>query len=314
MRESTCAPRQPFRRILLRKGVLGMKKPLKLTLIGGDLRQAYLCESLLQDGHEVSVFGLDRQSFPREIHVCKQLEDIQADVVIFPMPLQNGENLQAPLSNSVYKLKTVVEALPAGLLAVGGAILPASMEIFKTCHLDIVDYLKREELAVLNAIPTSEGALQLAMEELPITLHGARCLVTGNGRIGTILSNRLKALGAQVTVTARKQSDFAWIASEGMDWKPTAELETYIGSYDLIINTVPDLLFHRGVLAQMKPDSLLIDLASKPGGVDFSAAQELGRKVIWALSLPGKVAPKTAAYAIKQTVYNILEERGILDG
>lgn len=288
-----------------------MKKPLNFMLIGGDLRQVYLGESLLKDGHQISVFGLDRQNFSREIHVHKQLEGTHADVVIFPMPLQNGENLQAPLSNGIHKLKAVAEALPAHQFITGGSILPTSMDIFKACHLDVVDYLKREELAILNAIPTCEGAIQIAMEELPITLHGARCLVVGYGRIGKALSRKLCALGAYVTVTARKQSDFAWIISQGMDGKSTMELENYISDYDLIINTVPALLFHRGILSQMQPDSLLIDLASKPGGVDFSAAQDLGRKVIWALSLPGKVAPKTAAQAIKQTIYNILDERGI---
>lgn len=291
-----------------------MEKPLKLTLVGGDLRQTYLCEALMKDGHQVSVYGLDRHTFSREVHVLKQLGDIEGDAVIFPMPLQDGERLQAPLSNSVHKLRTVAEALSAGLLVLGGRILPPSEKILKACNLPYVDYLKREELAVLNAIPTSEGALQIAMEELPITLHRARCLVTGSGRIGSILSSKLKALGAEVTVTARKQKDFAWLTSAGISWKRTGDLQNYVENFDLIINTVPALIFTRTVLAHMRPDCLLIDLASKPGGVDFDAAKEMERKVIWALSLPGKVAPKTAAEAIKQTVYNILEERGILDG
>ena len=50
---------------------------------------------------------------------------------------------------------------------------------------------------------------------------------------------------------------------------------------------------------------MLIDLASKPGGVDFSAAKELGIHAVQALSLPGKTAPRAAAEIIKNTIYNI---------
>ena len=52
-------------------------------------------------------------------------------------------------------------------------------------------------------------------------------------------------------------------------------------------------------------------MASKPGGVDLEAAAQLGVKVVWALSLPGKVAPVTAGRSIKTTIYNILHELGV---
>ena len=47
---------------------------------------------------------------------------------------------------------------------------------------------------------------------------------------------------------------------------------------------------------------------SNPGGVDRRAARSLGIKLIWALSLPGKVAPMTSAEFIKETLYHILKE------
>ena len=46
-------------------------------------------------------------------------------------------------------------------------------------------------------MPTAEGAIQLAMEELPITLHGARVLVIGYGRLGRVLADRLAGLKAE---------------------------------------------------------------------------------------------------------------------
>ena len=60
----------------------------------------------------------------------------------------------------------------------------------------------------------------------------------------------------------------------------------------------------------MRDDALVIDLASKPGGVDLNAAKEYGVKTVWALSLPGRVAPISAGDIVKQTVLNICAELG----
>ncbi len=46
-------------------------------------------------------------------------------------------------------------------------------------------------------------------------------------------------------------------------------------------------------------------------GVDFDVARRLSRKVVWALSLPGKTAPDTAGKIIKNTMINMLEELGV---
>ena len=153
-----------------------------------------------------------------------------------------------------------------------------------------------------NAVPTAEGAIQIAMEELPITIHGARALVIGYGRLGRALSQRLAGLGAKVSVAARKFADLAWAERQ---------LEGWLCCYDLVVNTVPARILSEEDLEDLRPGCLVIDLASKPGGVDLEAAARLGVKVIWALSLPGKVAPVTAGKSIKITIYNILHELGV---
>ena len=61
-------------------------------------------------------------------------------------------------------------------------------------------------------------------------------------------------------------------------------------------------------LKYVDKEALLIDLASNPGGIDQSIAKELNLKFIWALSLPGRIAPVTSAEFIKNTIYNILDE------
>ena len=55
--------------------------------------------------------------------------------------------------------------------------------------LRVFDYYAREECMVANAVPTAEGAVQVAMEELPFTLHSARVLILGFGRVGKLTAD-----------------------------------------------------------------------------------------------------------------------------
>ena len=158
-----------------------------------------------------------------------------------------------------------------------------------------------------NAVPTAEGALQLALESTDHTLHDSRCLIIGYGRIG-----RLLALGAEVTVSARKYGDLAWIEAWGCHSVQTGALTGQLDRFDLIFNTAPALILDGPRLRETREDCVIIDLASAPGGVDREATKRLPRRVIPAPGLPGKAAPRTAAAAIRDSVYHILEERGEL--
>lgn len=291
-----------------------MKYELNLWVLGGDLRQVYLARLLAQDGHHVHAFGLeDALSSCSNLTVETTLENLpRADAVILPMPVSDGQGLlYTPLSQQSTPLIHVLNLLHTRQVICGGRLDPATVALAKERGLTILDYLAREELAVANCVPTAEGCLQLAMEHLPITIHDARVLVIGYGRLGKITAQRFSALGARVTVAARKYEQLAWARTEGFGTEHTSQLAGWLCSYDLVVNTVPALVLGETELADLHPDCLVIDLASAPGGVDQTAAEHLGRKVLWALALPGKVAPATAGYIIKMTIYHILGERGL---
>ena len=161
---------------------------------------------------------------------------------------------------------------------------------------------------IANAVPTAEGAIELAISETPITIHNSKCLVMGYGKVGKALSRALSALGAHTYVQARKYADLALIENHGCHPLTMNEAKTHIGDFDIIFNTIPALVLDADTLRAVSRKALIIDLASKPGGVDFSAAKQIGLNVVWALSIPGKVAPVTAGLIIKDTITNILTE------
>lgn len=150
------------------------------------------------------------------------------------------------------------------------------------------------------------------MANSEITLHGSKALVLGFGRCGKALAHMLKGIGADTSVEARNLADLAYIGSYGYTPIPLVELTSYIGQYDFIFNTIPSLILDQKKLKNVKTDCLLIELASKPGGIDYESAKELGIKVIDGQSLPGKVAPETAAKIIFDTILNAYSDMGVI--
>lgn len=124
------------------------------------------------------------------------------------------------------------------------------------------------------------------MEELPTTIYGQKVLLTGFGRITKVMIKALIGLGAKVSVAARKYSDIEWAKIYGCEGIHISQLNDSLSSYDIVFNTVPAVLLDEKRLSLLKDSCLVIDLASKPGGVDFDTARSLGIKTIWALALP----------------------------
>lgn len=286
----------------------------KYTLIGGDLRNVKLAEAIYEDGNQVNIFGFKNAGFEMSLQENVDMQEAIDDsqIVIGPLPCTNdNEVLNAPFHDEKIHINEIFRTMKKNQLFIAGKINDKITQLAKAYNVYTIDILDREEMAVLNTIPTAEGAIQIAMEELPITLNGSKVLVLGYGRVGKTLSKMLTGIGADVYTEARKYSDLAWIKAYGHKPVYINELRNVISDMNLIFNTIPSTILNTSLLEKVGKECLIIDLASKPGGVDFARAKELGIKVIWALSLPGKVAPVTAAAYIKQTVYNIIEELGV---
>lgn len=278
------------------------------AIIGGDKRQLYCARSLADDGFEVILGGFDKVLSMRGVSLMSPSEAAQnAEVIILPLPSVDKEgNVPAVFSENKIPLselapffsgKRVFTAMREKVLTAAPCLNPTLLS----------DYYAREDFVLSNAYVTAEGAVKIAMEKFEGTLNGARILVCGFGRIGKALTRLLSAFSPSLTVSARKSEDLAAIRMLGAKAVRTDELYGEKG-FDIILSTVPSLIFRPELLAKIASDAVLIDLASAPGSVDFEAANRLGIDCIHALSLPGKSSPKTAGEIIKDTVYTILEE------
>ena len=284
-----------------------------IAIIGGDLRTVKLAEMLADGENEIYTYGLELAEILKENEKIQQCESAKkaiqnVEIVIGPIPFSSdGININMPFSAKKLKIRELMSEINAKVLIAGG-ISPEAYEMANDEYVEIIDILKREELAVLNTIATAEGTIEIIIENTNKILHGSYVLILGFGRTGKVLARKLAGLSARVTCAARKDEDLAWIHAYGHRATNINTIGENLSEFDVIINTVPHLVLTEERLKYVKKHCLLIDLASNPGGIDKRAVKENNLKFVWALSLPGKVAPTTSAEFIKDTIYNILKE------
>ena len=276
---------------------------MTFALIGGDDRFVRLARLLRADGRSVCPFALEKALADCPAQPRDALE--AADVIILPLPCERGGALNAPLSESRYAPDAILRFAKKDALVCAGAPGAATGKACEDYGLELRDYAAREDFALRNADLTAEGALALLLDG-PRALRSSRILITGYGRIGRSLAEKLTALGAHPVVAARRAPARTAAEIRGCETVPMALCAA--PGYDAVVNTIPETVFAAREIESFGA-ARLIELASPPYGFSFAAAEALGKKVFLASGLPGKSAPETAAEAVKKTIFAIIEER-----
>ena len=294
-----------------------MKTNMKLAVLGGDRRQLAMAARLVSYGYKVVAWGFGDVPMPDGVSAAPHWRDAvaAADAIVLPLPAStDGVRVHCPLqTGDTFLRMTALLDAAAGKRLFGGRLSESVRGIADQKGVAWTDYFESELLQLQNAVPTAEGAIEIALRELPVTLHGCGAAIIGYGRIGRALGSRLSALGASVTVYARSREQRALaeichhtaraLISEGGKTRPADDFP----GMRVIFNTVPGRILTRDILREIPRNCLLVDLASAPGGIDQVAANELGFKSIWGTSLPGKCAPETAGIIIAETLRSMLE-------
>ena len=263
------------------------------AVIGGDARLRYTAQELQRIGCNVARYAVSGLA---DTHKTVGEAVAAADAVILPMPAFGSDGSVRNEENQMIAAEEIATHLRKGAVVYLGKLDTHAKPL--QAQADVCDYAAWESLAIENAVPTAEGAIQIAMEQLPKTIQGSRFLVIGAGRIGMCLARKLTALGADVVVSARKEADFARIRAAGLTADITGKYGLGLGVYDCVMNTVPAKVMDCAQLEALTADCLLIELASAPFGFDREECRLVGRKWISGAALPGKVAPKTAGELI----------------
>ena len=316
--------------------------PLRFAVIGGDLRMTHLCHRLMEEGHTVRALGCGEDCLSgglsraegrgrgeERIRICTTLQSAAegADALIIPLPAtRDGSTVHCPrdptCTVTLKELGELVERTP-GLSLFGGR-LPSdflnAVQQNATADTLIIDYYESEILQLRNAYLTAEAAIMTAMELTDSSLRDTPVAIVGYGRIGKYLSRLLHAWNVPVTVCARREEQLFEAASAGcrpLRIDPTAPSSGLASLHDdaaVLFNTVPAQILPRDLLTGLKRDTLLIDLASAPFGVNDKdvreAAAENGLRYLRAPSLPGSYAPRDAGRIIADCILESLSHVG----
>ncbi|WP_017471934.1 dipicolinate synthase subunit DpsA [Amphibacillus jilinensis] len=291
-----------------------MNRKLQIAIIGGDARYLELIKKLA--GHpyyQIKLIGYDQldPGFFSVSHTdLTQITPETLDAVILPITGINDKGEINPVFSSqcISFPEDWFARLNQQALVFTGITTTYLDEAVKENQIKLYPLMERDDVAIYNAIPTAEGTILLAIQHMKITLHEANVIILGLGRVGLTVADKFAKLGANVWVGVRSPSDIARANALGFGGFHLDGLTAYTEKCDLLINTIPARIVDKLVLNTLKTDALLIDLASKPGGINFDYARDRGLNTIHALGLPARVAPKTAGEILAKVIDQLITD------
>lgn len=284
---------------------------LRVTVIGGDERELILVQALQQHGFDVVVVGYPPLEELTGVTYASEISEAVQGTVAVIAPMSNTDEEGVIHAHLDPKARLVLDeqafqSMEKGTTLFIGVAKPIIERLAARYRVKVVQLAELDEIAILNSIPTAEGAIARAMSVLPVTLHGTSTLVIGYGRCGITLARMLAGIGSSVRVIARSKAQLARAFEAGLAVGELADLKTYLAEARVVFNTVPARVLDRDSLLAMQRDAFVIDIASAPGGTDFDAAKELGIKAFLDLGIPGKVAPHSAGQILAQTMPDLI--------
>ncbi|WP_042356223.1 dipicolinic acid synthetase subunit A [Bacillus rubiinfantis] len=286
---------------------------MQIAVIGGDARQLEIIRKLTELEARLSLIGFEQLDHAFTGAVKEKIDEVdftKIDAIILPVAGTNLEGqIETIFSNEkVILSEEILKKTPKHCTIYSGISNEYLNDLVVNTGRTLIQLFSRDDVAIYNSIPTVEGTIMMAIQHTDFTIHGSNVTILGLGRCGMSIARAFHALGAKVKVGARKSEHLARITEMGLAPFHLSEIEMEVIDADIVINTIPQLIINEGVIAKLPPHTLIIDIASKPGGTDFRYAEKRGIKALLAPSLPGIVAPKTAGQILADVLTQLLEE------
>ncbi len=286
---------------------------MQIAVIGGDARQLEIIQKLTELDARISLIGFEQLDHAFTGAVKEKINEVDfsnIDAIILPVAGTNLEGqIETIFSNEkVVLTEDILLKTPEHCTIYSGISNAYLNGIVKAAKRKLVQLFSRDDVAIYNSIPTVEGTIMMAIQHTDFTIHGSNVTILGLGRCGMSIARAFHGLGAKVKVGARRSEHLARITEMGVTPFHLSNIEKEVTDTDILINTIPKLVVSAAVIAKLPAHTLVIDIASKPGGTDFRYAEKRGIKALLAPSLPGIVAPKTAGQILADVLSQLLQE------
>ncbi|OCA86086.1 dipicolinic acid synthetase subunit A [Bacillus sp. FJAT-27225] len=285
---------------------------MQIAIMGGDARQLEIIRKLTELDAKLSLIGfeqLDHAFTGAQKEKLAEADFSMYDALILPVSGTSMDgHVETIFSNEQVVLTDEILAKTPETCTIFSGITNSYLTgIVKKAKRRLVLLFERDDVAIYNSIPTVEGTIMMAIQHTDFTIHGSNVAVLGFGRTGMSVARTFHVLGAKVKAGARKSEHLARITEMGIHPFHLSEIEKEIRDADIVINTIPHPIVSASVISKMASHTLIIDLASKPGGTDFRYAEKRGIKALLAPGLPGIVAPKTAGQILANVLSQLLQ-------
>lgn len=294
-----------------------MNKNIVIGVMADDLRQIYMTKYLIDKGYRINLMCSNNlDTFKEDIYsILDNLASIlntpqdmydfidKSDIIVAPIPFIK-----------VHKFMNIVDFIvnisnkniKDNFLLYGGQINTDIAEQLIKSNIKYIDYYKSEALTIFNTISTAEGIIAEAIKNTHTNIHNSNALVLGYGKCAKTLANKLKGIGAKVTICARNKNDLKLAESVGYKVVDLHNLIMVINDYEYIFNTIPVQILNENILQYVNPQAIILDIASLPGGVNKEFAESIGIKVIHKLGIPGLYSPKSSGIAMAEDLLSTI--------
>lgn len=286
---------------------------MQIAVIGGDARQLEIIRKLTELDAKLSLIGFEQLDHAFTGAVKEKMDEVDfSNIDAFILPVA-GTNLEGQVetifsNEKVLLTEETLSNTPDHCIIYSGISNSYLNGITEKANRKLVKLFERDDVAIYNSIPTVEGTIMMAIQHTDFTIHGSNVVVLGLGRCGMSVARTFHVLGAKVKVGARKSEHLARITEMALTPFHLNNLKNVVNDTDILINTIPYPIVSAAVISKMPAHTLIIDIASKPGGTDFRYAEKRGIKALLAPSLPGIVAPKTAGQILADILAQLFQE------
>lgn len=277
-----------------------MKKS-KILIIGGDLRQTYCASLLSEAGHEVSCFLVPGTPTPTiSVDVLKK-HISNAKYILCPVPFSRDKiNISTSGEYADTKLSAdlLLSLINENQTLIGGALHKAATDILTKRDIPYHDVMTFNSFKEANSRLTAEGLLKDIIELCPFSIPESNILLAGYGSCGKHIASVLSLLGGHITVYNRNKSYDCMAKMSGYTAMTALPADEELKKYNIIINTIPSVIFTPAHLQHVHPKAFLFDIAGSPGGFQPDSVKKYNLTYKSCPSIPGKTAPMTAARII----------------
>ena len=188
--------------------------------------------------------------------------------------------------------ETLVNALPNNITIFAGNISDDYKLTIKNKNIKYINFMTHEDFVLKNATLTAEGFLSDLILNTKSSMFNQQILILGSGRVAKAVGYLFYKLGLTFDFAMRNEKEYNHTKLFARKCFLGDSYKNVLKDYDVVINTIPAVIFNEKDANKFKKDCYVFELASKQC---LEGVSTQNFNYVLCPALPSKYTPKTAA-------------------